>query len=136
MDIHNKEANMNRFKKVTIFIAGVLISLSLCSTTAFAADYTVVKKDTLKRISTLFSTPVSTLKSSNQLTSNVIHPGQVLEVPAKIHTVKKGETLSRIAKNYGISLYSLRKANHKWNYKLKIGQKLIIPGIKPANTNS
>lgn len=121
---------MNRFKKATVFVAGVLISITLYSTTASAADYTILQNDSLHKIGILFNTPVSTLKSDNDLNSDMIYPGQVLDIPAKLHTIKSGDTLFLIAKDYGIALSSLRKANNKWDDLLIPGQKLILPGIQ------
>ena len=45
------------------------------------------------------------------------------------HTIKYGETLSEIAVRYSVSLDSLRKTNALRSDKIKVGQKLIIPGV-------
>ncbi len=48
-----------------------------------------------------------------------------------IHTVGKGETLWRIAKTYGLKLSYLARANRiKDPHKLRVGQRLFIPGVK------
>lgn len=125
---------MNMLKRAGILAATVLFSLTIFSASAYAADYTIVPKDSLYQIGILFKTPVSTLMTDNSLKSSTIYPGQVLEVPAEEYTVKYGDTLYLIAKKYGISLASLRKANGKWDNLLVPGQKLILPGIKPAGS--
>lgn len=125
-----------KLRKTAIFAAGMLLSLTLCTSKAFAANYKVVKNDTLYKISTLFKTPVSTLKADNNLTSNVIYPGKVLEVSATVYTVKSGDTLYLIAKKYGITISSIRKANHKTNNLLIPGKTLILPGVKPDSAQT
>lgn len=123
---------MKRFKKATVFVAGVLISFTLHSATSYAADYTITHDDSLYKIGILFNTPVNTLKSNNDLNSDIIYPGQVLDIPAELYTIKSGDTLYLVAKRYGIALSSLRKANNKWDDLLIPGQKLILPGINPS----
>jgi N-acetylmuramoyl-L-alanine amidase len=125
---------MRRFKKAKAFAAGVLLSCALSSATAFAADYTVMQDDSLYKIGVLFNTSSSMLKSGNHLTSDMIYPGQVIDVPAETYSVKGGDTLFLIAKRYGIPLTSLRKANNKWDDLLMPGQVLILPGIKPSGS--
>lgn len=123
---------MKQLNKGKALIAGVLLSLTI-SQTAFAANYKVVSKDSLYKIGNLFGTSISTLKTDNKLQSDKIYPGQVLDVPAKIHTVQKGDTLYLIAKKYNVKLYSLRKANHKWDDLIIPGRKLIIPASKTSS---
>jgi LysM repeat protein len=123
-------------KKAGIYIAGVLVSFTLFTTTAYAAEYKVVPNDSLYKISSLFKTTTSTLMSDNNLSSNTIYPGQVLEVPADIYTIKSGDSIYLIAKKFGISVTSLRQANNKWDNLIIPGQKLILPGIKSSNTTT
>jgi len=124
---------MNRFKKAGVFVASVIISFTLYSTTAFAANYTILQNDSLYKIGVLFNTPVSTLISDNHLTSNAIYPGQVLDILATMYTIRTGDSLYLIARNNGIDLASLRKANNKWDNALIPGQKLILPAIKASS---
>lgn len=50
---------------------------SLSST---GTNYTVKKGDTLWAISRRFSTTVDTIKTKNNLTSNIIYPNQILKI--------------------------------------------------------
>lgn len=118
---------MLKLRKTGAFVIGVILSITISSTSAFAADYTILKSDSLYKISRLFGTTVSTIKSDNHLKSNQIHPGKVLNVKAKTYKVKKGDTLSGIAKKSKVTLAALRRANNKWNDKIKAGQKLLLP---------
>lgn len=124
---------MNTLRKVVKLAACVLVTLSLCTATAYAADYKVTSNDSLYKIGQLFKTSVNTIKSDNNLSSEQIYPGQVLYVPAATYTVKSGDTMFLIAQRYGISLTSLQKANNKWDNNLIPGYKLILPGVKPVS---
>lgn len=118
--------------KITIISIAASVLLFLPAATAYAADYTVVTNDSLFKIGQLFKTPVDTIMQNNSLTSAMIYPGQVLDVPAYIYTVKSGDNLTKIANHYGITLTAMRKANNISGSLIKIGQKLIIPGVKPS----
>ncbi len=123
---------MNRFKKVGASAIGVLLSVTLNFASASAADYAILKKDTLYKIGLLFDTPVSTIKSNNNLKSNKIYPGQALYIKAKTYKVKKGDTLYSIAKKKKVTLSSLKRANNKWNNKIKAGEKILLPAAKSS----
>lgn len=127
---------MNKFKKSLAITAACVLMLYPASV-SYAATYTVVKNDSLYKISQLFKTSVNSLKSDNGLKSDVIYPGQKLEVYAKTHTVQSGDTMFKLAIKYNIALASLEKANNIYNGFIIPGQKLIIPGVKPeANTDT
>lgn len=127
---------MKIFKKLGVFAAGVVVSFTFFTTTAFAADYKIVPNDSLYKLGILFKTPVDTLKLDNHMSSDTIYPGQILNVPAELYTVRSGDTMYLIAKNFGITLTSLQKANNKWDSLLIPGQKLILPGIKPSGSTT
>lgn len=118
---------MNLLKKAGAMLAIVIASFTILTSTAYAADYTIVKNDSLYKIGILFDTTVDTIVKDNRLSSTTIYPGQVLSVQAPVHTVKGGDTLYLIAKQYGISLTALQKANNKWDSYIYPGQQLLIP---------
>ncbi|MDF2908929.1 MAG: hypothetical protein K0R34_4250 [Herbinix sp.] len=122
---------MKRHRRLVLIFVCVLYST--LPATALAADYTVVTNDSLYKISQLFNTPINTIKQENQLTTDTLYPGQVLNVSAKIHTVMNGDSLFTIARQYGVPLDSLRKANSKWDDRILPGQQLLIPGAKPIS---
>lgn len=115
------------FKKVKASLFALPLTVILLSQTVFAASYTVVQGDSLYKIGNKFNTTVSSIKQSNNLTSDTIYPGQVLNIPAKTYTVKSGDTLYLICKSNNISLPALRAANNKWDDLIYPGQKLTIP---------
>lgn len=111
-----------------------------------AADtviHTVSSGETLSSIANRYGVTVTRLKRSNRLTSNTLHIGDKLEIPAreqprasssgvrapqsKIHVVRSGETLSEIAESYGIGLSKVRAANGLRSNNLRVGQRLVIP---------
>jgi len=120
-----------------------------------SGTYTVKKGDTLGKIARAQGTTVAALKKTNKLTNDTIRVGQKLKIPtptesgqrpprestmaksgastdigsALTHTVEPGETPDTIAKRYGITSKALLAANGNLNpRRLKIGQKLVIPG--------
>ncbi|MCD3217507.1 LysM peptidoglycan-binding domain-containing protein [Clostridium botulinum C] len=129
---------MLKSKNLNKFIAAISISL-LMAQPAFAATYKVVPNDSLYKISKVFNTSVTSLKSDNKLSGDIIYPGQAINVPAKVHSVVYGESLYLISKKYGISLESLRRANNKWDDLIYPNDKLLIaftPSSSTANNTS
>jgi LysM repeat protein len=103
-----------------------------------AGSYTVKKGDNLYRIAQKYDMTIKELKTANNLTSDYIYPGQVLNVPAEwhttetflqhaaIYTVVPGDTLLDISKRYNISINELKAINNLKNDMVIINQKLII----------
>ena len=102
--------------------------------------YTVKAGDTLYSIANKYGLTVSELEQLNNLTSDVLSIGQILNVsnsviptPSNTYTVKSGDSLYSIAKQYGITVDALKSANGKTSNLLSIGEVLIIP---TTNSNS
>ena len=97
--------------------------------------YTVKPGDSLSVIAQRFDLTTIALKSLNNLSSNTIRIGQVLNLPGASpiriseHTIRSGETLSGIADRYSISLVRLRAVNNLSNDRILVGQVLKIPTI-------
>ena len=97
--------------------------------------YTVKSGDTLYSIANKYGLSVSELKSLNNLTSDLLSIGQVLNVsnsvttptPSNTYTVKSGDSLYSIARKYGITVDALKSANGKTSNLLSIGEILVIP---------
>ncbi|WP_066055665.1 C40 family peptidase [Robertmurraya korlensis] len=133
-------------KKVVSLTSAVLLSSTFASQ-ALANTYTVQKGDTLTRIAGKHNTTVSSLKSINQLSTDMIYINQVLKVAetssptptqtvqtptvvttseVKYHTVISGDSLSKIAKIHNISLSDLRKWNNLTSDLIYPGQRFVV----------
>ncbi|MEG9296008.1 LysM peptidoglycan-binding domain-containing protein [Mangrovibacillus sp. Mu-81] len=108
-------------------------------TTSSAKTYTVRSGDYLSKIGQEFDVYVAELKKWNNLTSDVIHPGQVLKVSAPsstsqpepapttgTYTVQSGDTLSHIAVKYNTSVSQIKSWNGLTSNTIYVGQKLKI----------
>lgn len=124
--------NLIKLRKLLITTSSAVLLGLLLKSTANAAVYTVQSGDSLYKIGNLYRTTSSAIMRDNNLSSDRISPGLVLNVPGDTYTVKSGDTLSLIANKNGILLYSLRRANNKWDNMIYPGQKLYLPGVVAA----
>ncbi|WP_162632614.1 LysM peptidoglycan-binding domain-containing protein [Paraliobacillus zengyii] len=107
-----------------------------------AKTYTVVSGDSLSVIAKNNGTTVEALKSTNNLSTDILSIGQVIAIPsvtttpeqveetkqeAKTYTVVSGDSLSVIAKNNGTTVEALKSTNNLSTDILSIGQVLTIP---------
>ncbi len=118
--------------------------------------YTVQSGDTLFRIATRNNTTVADLRAANNLSGDLIQPGQELQIPGcgaiqteadetsepsvvepptsqgEVYTVKSGDTLFTIAQQFGTTVRALQEANNLADpNRLSVGQQLVIP--PPSN---
>lgn len=126
---------MIKLSKITTALLAVSLTV-LTAHSAKAANYRVVSGDSLYTIGKTFATNTYTIKNTNNLKSDIIYPGQVLNVPAKTYTVKSGDSLYLIAKRHGVSLNALRKANNYWTDTIYVGQTLLLPGTSAVPTDA
>lgn len=101
--------------------------------------YTVQEGDTLYGVSKQFGVSIENLRNENNLTSNVLSPGQVLKIPSSnstfSYTVKQGDNLYEIAKAYNTTVNEIMRINNLASNALFIGQNLLIP-LTNQNTKS
>jgi len=123
-------------KKAAALILIALLTVILFANSVFAATYTVQNNDTLYKIGLKFNTTAAAIKAENNLKSDIIYPGQVLNINSGTYTVKSGDSLYLIAKQHGITLDALRTANNKWDDMIYPGQKLVIPSKSGSSGGS
>lgn len=107
--------------------------------------YTVKAGDTLYSIANQFGFTVNELKQLNNLSSDILSIGQVLNVsdsggssnvPSNTYVVKSGDSLYSIARKYGITVDALKSANGKSSNLLSIGEVLVIPISSSSNSKT
>ena len=116
---------------------GQVLKVNNSSNNSSGNTYTVKSGDSLWSIANKYETTVNTLKSLNNLTSDVLNVGQVLLIPnessngssnnSSTYTVKAGDSLWNIANKYGITVDELKNLNGLTSNMLKIGQVLKVP---------
>ena len=96
--------------------------------------YEVVSGDTLYSIAKRFNTKVDAIKSFNNLSSNLLNVGQILQIPIKnteiiyqTYTIKPGDTLYSIAKTYNTTVSNILAINDDLSSNLTIGKVIKIP---------
>jgi len=137
-------------KKAVALLATAALTFSIIMP-AYASSYTVKAGDSLFTIGKKLNSSVDLIKKANQLSSDRILPGQVLNIQAKTststvvpatYTTKKGDSLFLIAKKFRVSLNSLRTINNKWddiiypNQTLKLSQTIATSDTSTSSTSS
>ncbi len=100
--------------------------------------YVVQRGDTLYGIAREYNTTVDAIKRLNQLTSDTLSVGQILQIPKEeeeeeiTYIVQRGDTLYGIAKKYNTTVAAIQRLNKLVSNTLRIGQILQIPS--PSNS--
>lgn len=123
---------LNQLSSDTIY-PGQSLKVSGTSVPNQVTTYTVQTGDNLSTIAKRFATTVNDLKRLNNLSSDLIHPGQVLKISGTetqqattTYTVKSGDNLSTIANRFGITVNELKKMNNLTSDLIHPGQTLQI----------
>src|SRR5699024_3318848 len=125
---------------------------------AEAASYKVKSGDSLWKISEKYNVSVSSLKSINKLSSDVIYLNQVIKTTksssskssskststsstkssssSNTYTVKSGDTLGKIAAKHNLSLSNLMKRNNLSSTLIFPGDKLNVGGKAASSSSS
>jgi len=119
--------SLNNLTSDILMIGQVLLIPGTGSATPSFA-YTVRSGDTLWQLAQRFGTTVDAIRSLNNLTSDVLTIGQILQIPGSsiIHTVQSGDTLWLLAQRYGTTVDAIKTLNNLTSDVLMIGQELII----------
>ncbi len=99
-------------------------------------SHTIVEGETLGAIAEKYGIDVDTIIGANpDVDETNLHPGDKLVIlPQKgvLYTTDMGDTLWSIANTYGIDVAAIMRANNKTSEDLTVGEKLFLPGAKPA----
>ncbi len=102
-----------------------------------AAEITVQKGDTLWNLAQVHKSSVEDLKKWNDLTTDVIFPGDVLTIQKETHyEVKQGDTLWAIAANFQVTVSQLEEWNQLNSDLIRPGLNLVILDDKAANIST
>ncbi len=109
------------------------------------STYIVQRGDSLWSIAQANGVSVNDLINANNLTTNVLQIGQVLQIPAgnqsesqgvTTYTVQQGDSLWSIANRFNTTVADLRRANSLTTDVLQIGQILKIPAESSSGTTT
>lgn len=96
--------------------------------------YEVLPNDTLYSIARQFNTKVDSIKSFNNLTSNILSIGQILQIPInnseyvyQTYQIEPGDTLYSISKRFNTTVDEILAINNGLTSNLAIGQVIKIP---------
>ncbi|MDK2821627.1 MAG: peptidoglycan DL-endopeptidase CwlS [Clostridia bacterium] len=101
--------------------------------------YRVQHNDTLWFLSKRYGTTINDIYEINNLTENVLYPGQILYLPVSLteeyykYTVQPGDTLYLIGKRNNCSITSIREASNLMGDNLYPGQSLLLPLARTGN---
>lgn len=104
--------------------------------------YIVKKGDSLYSIAKQYNTTIGAIKAVNELTGNILQPGQILKLPnfitfnpdpnsVIVYKINKGDSLYSIAQKYGVTVNDIINYNQLANTLLSVNQQLLIP-INPT----
>ncbi|XJZ25788.1 LysM peptidoglycan-binding domain-containing protein [Bacillota bacterium Lsc_1132] len=100
-----------------------------------AAEVTVQKGDTLWNLSQVHNATVENFKKWNQLSTDIIHPGDVLTIPEEMHyEVKQGDTLWDIAKSNHVTVDQIMGWNQLKSELIQPGLNLVIYNNKTGSS--
>ncbi|QIZ05569.1 LysM peptidoglycan-binding domain-containing protein [Priestia megaterium] len=122
-------------KRIISIIAVAVLSVTV-SANVQAATVTVQKGDTLWDLSRANNTSLENIQKLNHLTTDLIHPGDVLTIaPEKHYDVKQGDTLWDIAMDYQVTVPQLKEWNQLTTDLIHPGLNLLIyEGLNTTNT--
>jgi 3D (Asp-Asp-Asp) domain-containing protein len=122
-------------KKIISIVPVAVLSLTV-SANVQAATITVQKGDTLWDLSRANNTSVENIQKLNHLTTDLIHPEDVLTIaPQTQYSVKQGDTLWDIALGHQVTVSQIKEWNQLHTDLIQPGLNLLIfEGLKTSNT--
>ncbi|MBO5183036.1 MAG: LysM peptidoglycan-binding domain-containing protein [Bacilli bacterium] len=147
----NDIKNLNRLSSNVLYVGQTLKVPEYYKAEETNISYIVKKGDSLWSIANQYQTTVNDLKKYNNLTSDSLKIGQVIEIPSattivtpseddiineeNVYTVQSGDTLWSISRKFGVSVQDIKAANNLIGDVLTIGRGLVIPTSNALNNN-
>ncbi|ASF37859.1 peptidoglycan-binding protein [Halobacillus halophilus] len=136
-------------KKTLFSIAAILMIMASTTITASAQETVVDRGDTLWGIGQEYGVSVEDIKDINGLSSDLIHPGQTIQISEEesnesnestssdeLYTVNSGDTLWGIGQDYSVKVDSLKSWNDLSSDLIHPGQELVVEGNQAASTSN
>ncbi|WP_176551117.1 LysM peptidoglycan-binding domain-containing protein [Bacillus sp. AFS040349] len=139
-----------KINAIKIVAGGILIgmfsftSITQSKTTVKAASqdqtllntltYSVKSGDSLSLIAKKYRLTTNEIRLFNQLTSDTIKVGQVLNIPLLKYDVKSGDSLSVLAKQFGTTSDRIKQLNSLTSDVIYLGQSLYVPVASTVST--
>ena len=123
---------------------GQVLQLPGTSTPSTGSTYTVKSGDSLWAIANRYNTTVNAIKTLNNLKTEQLYVGQILQLPTSsgtpstgsTYTVKSGDSLWSIANRYNTTVDTIKSLNGLTSNSLSIGQVLKVPSSSTPSTGS
>lgn len=129
----NELKSLNNLSSNILQVGQILVLPSSTNDDNSGNTYTVKLGDSLWSIANKYNTTVNELKSLNNLSSDALQIGQILNIPSNsvsagnTYTVKSGDSLWSIANKYNTTVSNLKSLNNLSGDVLQIGQVLNVP---------
>ena len=146
----NEIKRLNNLKSNVLYVGQTLKVPEYYKAEDTNISYVVKRGDNLYSIARQYGVNVNDLKKINNLTSDILSIGQIINIPSSTtivtpseddiinetntYIVQRGDTLWSISRNFGVSVEDIKNANNLANDILTIGTTIIIPvGTIPSN---
>jgi LysM repeat protein len=161
-DLRTDLLQINQVLKISEQVTTPAPVITPSSSTGTTSFYTIVSGDYLGKIANKYNMSVADLKKLNNLTSDLIFPGQKLKVSNKVapvvvtpvkpvpvqqaptpssYVIKSGDTLGKIGLQFGMKVSELKKLNNLSSDLIFVGQTLkvtasqqVVDSETPATT--
>ena len=143
----NEIKSANNLSSNLISVGQQLVIPGVAPSDQTNVTYVVQKGDSLWSIANANNTTVDELANLNDLATNTIYVGQVLQIPNTgnsgittpdvdtVYIVQKGDTLYSIALKYNTTPTAIMNKNNLTSNVLSVGQTLTIPGDVESTGN-
>ena len=146
----NEIKRLNNLKSNVLYVGQTLKVPEYYKAEDTNISYVVKRGDSLYSIARQYGVNVNDLKKINNLTSDLLSIGQIINIPSSTtivtpseddiineentYIVQRGDTLWSISRKFGVSVDDIKNANNLTNEILTIGSTIIVP--TGTNTNN